>query len=97
MTSRRLAAVLMVSLAAVSSAACGSDDYDREDFISELKDSGIPEQQAVCIADGVEDRIDVKLLEDQDKLSEEDQRVIAEVTLECVGLGADGAGAPFGE
>jgi len=91
MTRRLMAVAVVAALVVAGPAACGSNDYDREDFISELQESGIPETQAVCIADGVEDRIDIKALEDQDKLTEEQQRVVAEITMECVGLGTDGS------
>jgi hypothetical protein len=89
MTRRLATTVLGVVLAVAGAAACGSDGFDREDFIAELQESGIPEAQAVCITDGMVARVDEGALENPDKLDAEQQRILAEVTMDCVGLDPD--------
>lgn len=83
---RKLAATVVGIVLAVAGAACSSDGFDREDFIAELQESGIPEAQAVCITDGMVARVDEGALENPDKLDAEQQRILAEVMMDCVGL-----------
>jgi hypothetical protein len=67
--------------------ACSSNSYDRSDFVKELEDEGMTSEQANCIADGVEDRLDIKELEDQNELTAEQETILGEITLGCLGLG----------
>ncbi len=66
-------------------AACG-ESYDRAEFIDGLvQDNGIPESQAICITDGLEEEFGVDGLNDRfNSLSEEDEATVTDLTIACV-------------
>lgn len=83
---RRLGMLLGATLLVTLAVGCSSSDtYDRTDFVGSLEENGIPSDQANCIADGIEGRIDLEALEDQGELTEEQASILTEITRECVG------------
>ena len=73
-----------VAVVALLAGCSSSESYDREDFISTLEEGGVPNDQATCIADGVEGRIDLEALEDQEELTAEQQAALSQITQECL-------------
>lgn len=94
-----LAALFLV----VSLAACGGGDGDRgadeieADIAAQLEESGLPEEDAACVAGVIVDEIGVEELQDVDFSAEEPpadlQEEISAATLAAIDqcdLGADG-------
>jgi hypothetical protein len=89
MVRKTLAAMALLGMSLGGLAAC-SDSYDRGDFVKSMENAGATNEQANCIADGVEGRIDIEKLEKQNDLTSEQEQIITDVTLECMGLGDGG-------
>ena len=89
MTKRLLTAILAVGLT-VGAAACGNK-IDKEGTVENLVESGVPEEQANCMVDRIDDEFgdndDVieELTKDEPDLSAEDQARIQEIITECIG------------
>ena len=96
MTKRALTAILAVGLT-VGAAACGNT-IDKEGTKENLVESGIPEEQADCMVDRIDDEFgdddDVidELTKDEPDLNPEDQARIQEIIGECLGGTATTAG-----
>lgn len=97
--SRRFLAVL--ALAAVALAACTSQDADRDDVANAMEEAGASEEQADCVADGLEDELsqdqlnevaDASDLEDdlEDDLRETVEGVLNDCLASGEGEGGDG-------
>jgi hypothetical protein len=71
------------ALLALVGGCSSSDTYDRTDFVSSLEENGVPSDQANCIADGIEGRIDLDALEDRGELTEEQTAALTEITRRC--------------
>ena len=68
---------------AVLLSACGSS-YSREEYISEFQGGGLSEEVSVCIVDKLEVQIGTdKLGGSASGLTDEDQKIIADVAVEC--------------
>lgn len=79
---RTFAVVSTMSLALV---ACGG--YDRAEFVDELVTEGggvISEEQANCIADGLEAQIGEDRLGDRGSLTAEEEGIVTQVTTDCI-------------
>lgn len=65
-------------------AACGGDDYGRSDAIDDLKEGGLSDEVATCVADGMEDAgIDFKEANESDTDSDLFDQVV-EITTDCL-------------
>lgn len=66
-------------------AACG-DSYDRAEFIEEMTtgEAAVTEDQANCIADGVEEAFGIDRLNDRGDLTAEEEAILTDLAFECV-------------
>lgn len=77
--------LLAVVLAFGSVAAACGDSYDRQELIDELvTDTGITEEQATCMADGMEEQIGVDRLNDRGNPTAEEEQVMADIAIDCL-------------
>jgi hypothetical protein len=86
--SRRIAALVAVTALAVS--ACSSNDADREDVEEAMRDVGLPDDQASCIAERLDEELDQDQLNDlagaadPDEFTEEGADAVTAAVDECV-------------
>jgi hypothetical protein len=83
----------MSAVVALAAGCSGSEGYDRIDFVGSLEDNGVPSDQANCIADGVEGRIDLDALENQDEITEQQAATLNAITRQCI-LGSSDTTVP---
>lgn len=73
----------------VSAAACSNDPGPRQALVDGAEASGIDEDLATCLVDGLFDELgaeraeEVILIEDPDDLSVEDRAILTEVEIAC--------------
>lgn len=90
---RRIAAIALAAGLIMGLAACGEDKVDKQGTIDNLVESGMDEETATCMVNGLTDELgDEKVLafsEDPEggDLSAEDQEKVVEITTDCLGLG----------
>jgi hypothetical protein len=86
--SRRIAAIVAVTALAMS--ACSSNDADREDIEEAMRDAGLPDEQAGCIAERLDEELDQDQLNDlagaadPDEFSEDGADAVSAAVDECV-------------
>jgi len=73
----------LLAIAALAG-ACGSS-YDRADFVEEMTEDGsITEDQANCMADGIEEEFSIERLEGTGDLTAEEEEVLTSLAISCV-------------
>jgi len=94
MTKRLVTGAVAIGLAFGAAACSGDKKIDKEGSVEQLVDSGLSQEQAECMVDGLDaefgddqDALDVILSDDSEitDLSEEDQAKFNEITASCVG------------
>ena len=81
-STRRFTAFGLRLLFALTAAGCGSS-YDRDEVITEFVDSGLTQEQAVCLVDRLEEEIGTDRLGERGSLTAEVETIIADATLDC--------------
>ncbi len=77
------AVALIAGLTLVAS-ACGSS-YDRDEVIDDfVTEQGIDRAVAICIVDGMEERLGVDRLDDRGDPTPEEEQIIFEITTDCL-------------
>ncbi len=82
-STRRTAALGFGILCTLTAAGCGSS-YDRDEVITEFVDSGLTQEQAVCLVDTLEAEIGTDRLGERGSLTAEEEAIITDATFTCV-------------
>lgn len=83
---RKIIAVVFAGALMFTAAAC-SDDYNRDDAIDDLKEGGLSDEVATCVADEMEAQdIDFKEANESDTDSELFDQIV-EITQDCLTSG----------
>jgi hypothetical protein len=94
---RRLRFAALAAVAALAFAGCANNDAKRSDVVNAMLDSGLTEEEAECIGDGIDAEFsddqdlynDVAAAVDTDEFPEGTEDVINDVLTECLGEGGE--------
>jgi hypothetical protein len=98
---RRSSFAALVAVAVLAVGACTNNDAKRSDIENAMTDAGLDEDQAICIADGIEAEYgenqdlmnDIASADEPSEFPADTEPVIDGILQDCLGGGADGAGA----
>ena len=77
--------IVALALAISGLAAACSSSYDRAELVDELMaDTGITEEQANCIADGMESEIGEDRLNDRGNPTAEEEAIMTDIAIDCM-------------
>jgi len=76
-------AIACAAVVALTLSACGGESYNRDEAIDDLVETGLSEEAATCIVDGVEDEFGIDKLNSTDDLSNEDEEALMTITTDC--------------
>lgn len=82
-TNRTASFALVLGLVAAL-ASCSDDVFTREDAVERLRDAGVPAREAECVIDGVIDRVDLDVLNEEREPTASEQGALDEIRAECV-------------
>lgn len=102
---RRLQLAALAAALVLGLAACASNDAKRGDVVDAMTDAGLDEDQANCIADGIDDEYgddqdtynEIAAADEPDDLPEGAEETITSILDDCLGGGGTGGDAEGGD
>jgi hypothetical protein len=102
---RRLQLAALAAALVLGLAACASNDAKRGDVVDAMTDAGLDEDQANCIADGIDDEYgddqdtynEIAAADEPDDLPEGAEETITSILDDCLGGGGTSGDAEDGD